>query len=67
MPNELLGPITLGIFCFLGRDWARHWTLQQPPFAKTPLSLVPELRKIGKRYVKAVPNVLGDEILTFWW
>ena len=44
----------------------------ETPFAKTP----PEFRKIRKRYVSAVPEVLGDEILSvlevkkaanYWW
>ena len=48
----LLDPISLIIFCFLGRDIGIGRT---PPLP----SLVPEFRKIGKRYVKAVLAVLG--------
>ena len=56
----------LVFFVFLGETLDSAET----PFAKT------EFWKIGKRYVKAVPEVLGDEIfeflevknaVDFWW
>ena len=50
------GPNILDYFLF---PWAWHWNRQKPPLP----SLVPEFRKIGKRYVKAVLAVLGAN----WW
>ena len=57
-----VGPNILGCFLF---PWAWHWTLEKPPLPN-PLFLVPEFRKMRKHYVKAVPEVLGDELLSFW-
>ena len=60
VPNVLLRPISLGIFCFLGRDTG----LYRNPLCQNPLFLVPDLRWWNWWESGQGPKFCGDNL---WW
>ena len=59
VPNVLLGPISLGTFCFLGRNTG----LQRTPFDKTPVSDQEDVN--GEKLTVKKWWIFGADFFTF--